>query len=98
MTSRDLARSIQHWVTTYNFCGEVEVARDTDKHIVSFNARTTKTRASTMVTRVRLIVADLAKVPGIVVGKELISEAPENRSALASWRIFVNVPIGKQHK
>jgi FAD synthase len=67
-----------------------------DSYVVEFEARTTKTRASSMVTRVRLIANEVVVGPDFTVGKELLSEPPADRSALATWRVFVKIAIRKK--
>lgn len=93
MNSNEVAKEVSHWARMYQFSGEVKHEKSPESHKIHFEARTTSTRASTMVTRLRLIVHDINDSPDILVGKELISARPENRAALASWRIYVSVPI-----
>jgi len=96
MYANDLARAIAHWARAYQFCGEVNLSREDDLYIVAFEARTTKTRASSMVTRLKLIVGEVAQGAATVVDKELVSNPPKSRDAIASWKIFVNIPIRKK--
>ena len=94
MSSRDLARKVSHWTKSYGFVEEVRVGRSTDHYSVEFEARTTKTRASTMVTRLQLMSNALG--PGAIASKELIGEPPANRAALSTWRITVSVSIQRR--
>ena len=96
MSSGELARRISHWTREYNFCGNVVTKRTDQHYVVEFVARTTKTRASSMVTRVSLIANEVIVGPDFVVGKELIGAPPLDRASLASWRIFVNIMIRKK--
>lgn len=93
MTSNELARRISHWTKLYNFCEPVKVRRADDSYSVEFEARTTKTRASSMVTRVELIAKGIASDVEFEAGKELLSEPPSDRASLATWRIYVRIPI-----
>ena len=96
MNTNELARRIGHWTREYQFCGEVSVSRIQDHYVVEFEARTTKTRASSMVTRIKLIAADLAEGSDVVVDKDLVSESPATRDALASWKIYAAIPIKRR--
>lgn len=96
MYANDLARTIAHWTREHQFCGEVSVHRRDDSYVVAFEARTTKTRASSMVTRLKLIVDELVHGMPVSVGKDLVSVAPRSRDDLASWKIFVIVPVRRR--
>ncbi len=100
MSSEDLARKIAHWTKLYQFCGAVSTRRTESHYVVEFLARTTKTRASSMVTRVKLIVDEVAgvKTPRteFIVGKELLSPPPSDRASLATWRVYVSIAIKKR--
>lgn len=98
MTANEVARAVKRWTESYHFCGDVEMHREFAKYVVEFTARTTKTRASSMVTRVGLIVAEVIKEQEFEVGKELMSDPPKDRAALSTWRIYVNVPVKPSKK
>jgi hypothetical protein len=91
MTSLQLARDIARWIKPYPFCGHVSVAWQLESYSISFEARTTKTRASSIVTRIRLIAANLADESRCRVEKQLWSEAPRKREDLATWMICATV-------
>lgn len=93
MSSQELAKKISYWIRTYSFCGEVVTVKLDNNYFIQFEARTTKTRASSMVTRIKLISAEVILDVEFQVGKELLSEVPSDRSALATWKIFVRIPI-----
>ena len=57
MNTIELVRRISYWTKEYQFCGKVTSSRTDDHYMVEFEARTTKTRASSMVTRIKLIAA-----------------------------------------
>lgn len=96
MSSEELAKKIGYWTKAHKFCGKVQTRRVPDYYIISFVARTTKTRASSMVTRVKLIAEEVLGDVHCAIGKELISDPPEDRASLASWRIFVYIPVRKK--
>ena len=98
MNANELSREISRWIREYQFCGKVRSRRTEYQRIVEFEARTTKTRASSMVTRIGLIAMEVAATSRgkIFVGKELVSEPPATRDSLASWRIYATIPIGRR--
>jgi FAD synthase len=98
MSSKELADKIGHWTQTYNFCGEVSSSRTDTHHVIQFEARTTKTRASSMVTRVKLMANEVIVGYDFSVSKELLSDPPRDRAALATWRISVKIAIKNKRK
>jgi len=96
MSSGELAKRVGHWLREYDFCSPVVSGRVDDEYVVSFEARTTKTRASSIVTRVGLIAEEVAEGRDYVNGKELVGDPPEDRSGLATWRIYVKIPIRRR--
>ena len=96
MNASELSREISRWIREYQFCGKVRSRRTEYQRIVEFEARTTKTRASSMVTRIKLIAAELAEGSDVVVDKDLVSEPPATRDALASWKIYAAIPIKRR--
>ena len=96
MNTIELVRRISYWTKEYQFCGKVTSSRTDDHYVVEFEARTTKTRASSMVTRIKLIAAELAEGSDVVVDKDLVSEPPATRDALASWKIYAAIPIKRR--
>jgi hypothetical protein len=96
MNTVELVRRISYWTKEYQFCGKVSLKRVSDHYVVAFEARTTRTRASSMVTRIKLIAAELAEGSDIVVDKDLVSEPPATRDALASWKIYAAIPIKRR--
>ena len=93
MSTEELARTVGRWVKSYNFCTKVLVRRELDQFVVSFESRTTSTRSSSMVTRLGLMAAQVLPDSRFQTGKVLTSPPPEDRSALATWRIFVAIPV-----
>lgn len=98
MNSQKLFTDVKKWIKAYQFCGIVRSHRLGDYNYVEFEAVTTKTRASTMVTRVGLIAQDIVAGSGrrVIVGKELMSAPPSTRADLATWKIYAKVLVGKQ--
>jgi len=96
VSSSDLARRIAYWTKQHNFCGEVLTRRRLDQYTIEFVARTTKTRASSMVTRVKLIANEVLGGAQHTVDKQLLSDPPEDRASLSTWRIFIAIPIKKK--
>lgn len=96
MSSEELAKRVNHWIRTYHFCGEVTSGRTDGYHYIQFEARTTSTRASSMVTRLKLMVSELVVGPEFEVSKRLIGQAPIERSSLATWQVYVRIFIRKR--
>ena len=96
MTALSLSQEVLRWVKELRIAGKVFVARVDDKYVIDFFTTTTKTRASSMVTKLELLVAGMADGTPFSIGKELLSLPPANRADLASWRVFVAVAIKKQ--
>jgi hypothetical protein len=96
MSSGELAKRISHWLREYDFCSPVVSGRAGNDHVVAFTARTTKTRASSIVTRICLIAEEIASGREFEAGKELVGDPPEDRAGLASWRIYVRVPVRRR--
>ena len=94
MQSEELARKVSHWAKEYGFTGKVSTKKADGAWVIEFQARTTKTRASSMVTRLGLIVQELAGAAHqISTGKQLMSDPPSTREDLGTWRIFAEVPV-----
>lgn len=93
MDTKNLVKEIQKWTTAHKFGGDVRYRKTRTSYVVEFFMDTTMTRASSIVTRLRLIVEELAKGTKFNVGKMCQGLPPKERSALARWRIFVHVPI-----
>lgn len=91
MTANELAKKISHWLGGYGFCGEVVTENVPNSYVVQFEARTTKSRASSMVTRVGLIASEVLGSCRFEVGKSRMGEPPLSREALSTWKIFVEV-------
>ena len=91
--AQELARKISRSLGDLGFQGDVTTRRDGDSLMLEFEARTTKTRASSVVTRLELMVTEATCGGKFLVGKRLISENPKERSSLATWTIFVSLPI-----
>jgi hypothetical protein len=85
MTTRELLRTVNSVVKSYGFSPQVEH----DQASVSVTMRTTSTRATSAETRLKLMVAELAKGRRILVKKELVGERPKRRDSLATWRLLV---------
>lgn len=96
MSASKLSREVSRWIKDYGFCERVEVGRTDDHHVIEFEVRTTSTRASSMVTRIKLIVAELSSRSDVTVDKELMSRPPETRDALATWSIYVAIPVKRR--
>lgn len=96
MNTATLARRIAHWTRTYPFPVKV-ISEKTEKGFtVYFEYRTTKTRASSMVTRVQLIANEVLMGIEFSVEKQLVSEPPPTRESLATWKIEVSIPFLKE--
>ncbi len=92
MSASELAKKIKYWAE-FKFCDKVLLYKTSDCYLVEFETRTTMSRASSMVTRIRLIAQDASSSTKVYAGKKLVSEPPAAREDLASWIIFVVVPI-----
>ncbi len=83
-------REVRRWVSRFDYVENLRVGAYADGgRFVEFVARTTKTRASSIVTRVGLIVADVAKDRKFTVLKRLDGDSPATRDDLATWHIVV---------
>lgn len=108
MDARSIASEVKLWLERYQFQlngGKVRMVRVSGAYQVDFTTRTTMTRASSMVTRIQLIVDDvlrdagdggLALYPDVEVNKNLLSAPPQARDDLADWHIWVNIPVKKK--
>lgn len=85
---------MKRWIAKYDYCGNVEVDESVvvPGRYIKFTARTTKTRASSMVTRIRHIVSDVIQDRTFEVTKQLEGDAPKTRADLASWSIIIFFP------
>ena len=94
MSAAELATKVAYWVSAYPFCSSVTVHDVPGYCRILFTTFTTKSRASSIVTRLGLIVAELAGDRKYVIGKEPVSDQPLKmaRDAIREWRIFVDVP------
>lgn len=95
MRASESSRKILHWIKQYDFSKHVFLKRTQHYMIIEFDVRTTKTRASTIVTRLKLLVWEISEKSDICVSKELTSAPPKSRGELASWRIFTTIPVRK---
>src|SRR5665213_3388330 len=93
MRIEEAVREVKRWVEKYDYCSNVEVGAAKNLKFVKFSARTTTTRASSMVTRIKHIVQDAVDGRGFGVSKELVGLPPETRADLASWAITVVLPL-----
>ena len=93
MTSRSLARKIADWIPRSGLAtrGSVGVSRFAGTHVVLFEVRTTKTRASSIVTRLGLAIASMANGHEFSVDKEVDGDLPRYREDLATWKIEARV-------
>lgn len=85
-----VVREVRGWIERFDYIGNFNVGNEVggDRY-VEFTARTTKTRASSIVTRVRLIVQDVVSDRPFQVLKRLEGSSPATRDDLATWHIVV---------
>lgn len=95
MRISEVVSEVKRWTSKYDYVGEFTVHSEGGK-LLSFPARTTKTRASSMVFRIGLIVDEIAGSREFSVAKILEGPAPQNRAELANWRIEVLFPTTKK--
>lgn len=90
-------RGVKHWLEKYDYCSNIESGTSLNNGVtgkyVKFLARTTRTRASSIVTRIQHIVEDAVEDRGYSVSKQLEGEEPATRADLASWTITVFLPL-----
>jgi len=98
MNASKLASEITKCVEDYGFVPHTTKRREMDSYLVEFTVITTKTRASSIVTRLSLLSSELAGESPFSVNKELITDPPATRDDLATWRITVHVPIKVRSK
>ena len=91
MTSSKLHQKIKYWLQAHDYPYEVKSHRRGRSWVSEFFATTTRTRASSMVTRIRLIAAEILGAAEFSVGKELVARPGKKREDLSEWRIFVEV-------
>lgn len=98
MTSARLADNIATMIKTYTFSNEPIIAREPGFYLVWFDLHTTATRSSSIVTRLKLILAETA--PGrCSVSKTLGQEIwPKDRAELAVWRVSIKIPVRERKK
>ena len=94
MKTKDLVKRVGIAVAEY-VGSKVEVTHFTEYWSISYEVRTTTTRASSLVTRIRLLVEEIVRPQPIVVDKVLLSDSPKERSTLATWMIFVKLSTKK---
>lgn len=93
MRIEEAVREVKHWVEKYDYCSNLVVGATPKFKFVKFSARTTRTRASSIVTRINHIIRDVVVDRGFEVRKELIGESPSTRADLASWAIVILLPV-----
>lgn len=100
MTATQITNKVVALIKTYTFSMEPEVRRDALGYVVSFTMHTTAARSSTVVTRLKLIVAEISQEPkGIAVKKMLDQDRwPESRADIAFWRIQITIPVKGRKK
>ncbi len=92
-----VVREVKRWVLEYDYCQNFRAGVSVDGgRFIEFVARTTKTRASSMVTRIGLIVSDVAGGRKFIVMKRLVGDAPATRDALATWCIAVQFKASRR--
>ena len=96
MRFRDLVKEIEHWIEEQKFGESVWVREAAECTILGFDIRTTKTRASSIVTRLDLMIKDISREHEFRVGHQLVSEGPKDRDDLATWTVFT--VVGKARK
>jgi hypothetical protein len=90
MTHRKLLSEVASCIRGYGFSPTVAVDREIG--LIEVSLHTTKTRASTIQSRLGLIVAELADGHEFSTTKECVGELPKRREALAQWTISVALP------
>ena len=98
MNANKVASEVARWVEHYGFVPYVSKKRVGDSYLVELTTITTTTRASSMVTRLRLLSLEIAGESQFSVGKELVTEAPTTRDSLATWKITVSISIKVRSK
>jgi len=98
MRIEQAVKGVKHWIEKYDYCSNLESGTSADGHYVRFLARTTKTRASSIVTRIAHIVQDAVEDRKFDVFKQLDGPPPEARADLASWTIIVRLPTRSLHR
>ena len=95
MTAKQITAKVVHLIETYAFTKKTEVTRTSGCYVVSFSTTTTSTRASSMITRLNLIMhAVSTPTKKVIVKKSLAQECwPIDRSALALWNIEILIPV-----
>jgi hypothetical protein len=96
MSSRDLALKLARWTREMGVHGPVAVRRDQEAWLVEFESTTTKSRASSLKTRIHLLASRICGDLETQSGVELLGERPRLRSDLSKWRIFVNIPMRRK--
>jgi archaellin len=87
--ANELTRRIAKWLGESHLSDDVQIGKTEDRRYVYFDVVTTRTRASSIVTRVKLIVEEIAGKVDVDVSKTCIGCVPENRSSLTTWRVMV---------
>ena len=90
MTALSLVKETVKQLKESGLANKVTVTRKNSSYVLSFNVRTTKARASSMVERARLIVADISEKISTHLS---YTYYPSGRSDLHLHEIVVVVPI-----
>lgn len=98
MNANELANEVVKWVEHYGFVPYVSKRRIEGFYLVELTTITTKTRASSMVTRLSLLSSELAQGSRFSIVKELLTESPTTRDSLATWKIIVSIPVRVKSK
>jgi hypothetical protein len=94
MSAQELARKVRAQLEEW----DPKLVKFPDTFAIMISARTTKTRASSMVGRFKLIIAELADHRPFTIRKRLCSMPPRRREDLANWDIIVEVPIAQARR
>jgi hypothetical protein len=87
MSTKQLARAIAACVKSYGFTPTVESIPPLGQIYLTMN--TTKTRASCVVSRVKLLVDELAQGKKFYVDKVCLESPPKKRDDVRAWQIVV---------
>lgn len=90
-------REIKRWISKFDYVHNLEIgdAKVARGKCVKFVARTTKTRASSIVSRIEHIVFDVVEDRAFTVIKTLQGLKPATRGDLADWSIEVFIPTAR---
>ena len=87
----DAVRAVKRWIEKYDYCHDLIVDRESGR-LLYFSAKTTTTRASSMVSRISTIVEEVLGEGNFEVFKVLVGDPPADRGDLANWEIAVHLP------